>query len=65
MSRCAWCNLEVAAGSSLCAHHDVPEAGWAASNRIMCDFLHRGLLPPRVDDRDRENDLWGCLAEVA
>jgi len=65
MNRCAWCNMEVAAGSNLCAHHDAPETGWAASNRIMCDFLHRGLLPPRVHDRERDEDLRGCLAEVA
>ncbi len=65
MNRCAWCNIEVAAGSNLCAHHDAAEIGWAASNRIMCDFLHRGRVPPRVGDVERDEELRGCLAEVA
>ena len=65
MNRCAWCNVEMATGSGLCAHHDTSESGWAASNRIMCDFLHRGLEPPRVGDGERDEDLWNCLAEVA
>jgi hypothetical protein len=28
--------------------------GWAAGNRIMCDFVHRAIVPKRlaVDDRD-------------
>jgi hypothetical protein len=65
MNRCALCNTEIPAGSSLCPHHDVSEIGWAASNRIMCDFLHRGRVPPRVSARDRDEDLRGCLQEVA
>jgi hypothetical protein len=31
----------------MCAHH-VASYGddWAMSNRIMCDFLHRGVVSP-------------------
>jgi len=31
----------------MCAHH-VASSGddWAMGNRIMCDFLHRGVSPP-------------------
>jgi len=31
----------------MCAHH-VASYGddWAMGNRIMCDFLHRGVSPP-------------------
>ena len=65
MNRCALCNIEVPGRWSLCAHHDAQEIGWAASNRIMCDFLHRGVPPPRVNAGANDNDLRACLQEVA
>jgi hypothetical protein len=61
MSRCALCTTEVPAGQGLCPHHDAQEMGWAASNRIMCDLLHRGLVPPRVRPSEREDEFRGCL----
>ena len=32
-------------------HLDGDEDNWATGNRIMCDFLHRGVLPPAPPDR--------------
>lgn len=65
MTRCALCNFEVPGARTLCAHHDVPEIGWATSNRIICDFLHRGVPPPRVNVVAYDDDLRGCLREAA
>ena len=47
---CALCGLRLAnADGDLCAHHMFGggDAGhWATGNRIMCDFVHRGIVPP-------------------
>lgn len=48
MSLCSVCGIRLGGDASLCAHHDVPAHGWAAENRIMCDLLHRGIVPPRL-----------------
>jgi len=37
------------ATDALCLHHVVSFGqGWATSNRIMCDFLHRGIVVARA-----------------
>jgi hypothetical protein len=55
MIACVLCGVEVQDGSALCAHHlcGVGE-NWAASNRIMCDLVHRGIVPPRLSVDERE-----------
>jgi hypothetical protein len=41
-----------------CAHHAGAVAdGWAANNRIMCDFVHRRIAPLRVRAADRLDDV--------
>ena len=50
MRICALCGLrsEEAIGE-LCAHHIASfgdGSNWATGNRIMCDFIHRGVVPP-------------------
>jgi len=36
----------------MCVHHVDSYAGdWAMGNRIMCDFLHRGIVSPPPDRR--------------
>jgi hypothetical protein len=35
----------------------VPAHGWAAENRIMCDLLHRGIVPPRLPPRARCDEV--------
>ena len=54
MSRCAQCGFELEASFELCPHHHVRDEDWAASNRIMCDFLHRGKEPARLPGSARE-----------
>ena len=48
----------------MCAHH-VPASGnaWAENNRLMCDLLHRGRVPPRLPLAEREEEFFD--AEVA
>ncbi len=44
---CAICGGLIAARTGVCAAHlAVADADWAARNRLMCDLLHRGKLPP-------------------
>jgi len=50
MNLCALCGSPGATAGGLCAYHtSVPEGGgdWANGNRIMCDFIHRGIVPAR------------------
>lgn len=51
MSLCVHCGLPTSGARELCAHHDAGYGeDWADGNRIMCDFLHRGIVPTaRVD----------------
>src|SRR5262245_61845519 len=38
------CGMELAGEANLCAAHDLPVTDrWAAENRLMCNFLHRGI----------------------
>jgi hypothetical protein len=39
----------------LCPHHPLMfEDEWAAVNRIMCDFFHRGQVPARLSLAERD-----------
>jgi hypothetical protein len=59
MSLCAACGLQLTGDGALCPHHHcVYGDDWAAANRIMCDFFHRGKVPPRLNRSDREDDFW-------
>jgi hypothetical protein len=55
MSACVLCGLEVRDDVALCAHHLFGnEEDWAACNRVMCDFVHRGVTPRRLPREQRE-----------
>jgi len=48
MSLCALCGLATS-DTGICSHHFGPYGegtDWATGNRIMCDFVHRGIVPP-------------------
>jgi hypothetical protein len=52
MSLCALCGIDTNTVDSLCGYHTGgTDADWARSNRLMCDFIHRGvvLATPAVD----------------
>jgi hypothetical protein len=66
MSACAQCGLPLGHDVGLCQHHLVASAdGWAAVNRIMCDFLHRRKPLPRLRRSEREDDYWPSRGDVA
>ena len=45
MSRCGLCGGPVAAPARFCVYHlSLPADDWATGNRMMCDFLHRGIV---------------------
>jgi hypothetical protein len=48
MSLCAFCGHPTFGSGPMCPHHSSVAEGddWATSNRIMCDFLHRGIVTP-------------------
>ena len=56
MSLCMVCGLDLAGPAEICGYHlgDSDDAPWAASNRALCDALHRGILLRRLDIGDRE-----------
>jgi hypothetical protein len=47
--------MEVEEDLALCAHHLFGnDDDWAASNRVMCDLVHRGVVPRRLPPGQRE-----------
>ena len=63
---CAMCGQELVS-DALCAYHQAASAdGWAAVNRIMCDFVHRGIVPIRLNAAERADDqVPTCMADAA
>jgi hypothetical protein len=58
MRPCSVCGRRVGGSAGFCAHHaGVAADGWAANNRIMCDFVHRRIAPPRVRAADRLDEV--------
>lgn len=63
MSLCVLCGVQLGGDATLCAHHHaLPMGDWAAENRIMCDFIHRGIVPPRLPAAERADDLLMAAA---
>ena len=51
MSLCALCGQPTLDSGSLCTYHNSGQGDdWAAGNRIICDFLHRGIVSPIPPD---------------
>ncbi len=62
MSLCASCGLEQGDEGQLCRHHVASHSNtWAVSNRIMCDFFHRGRIPPRLKAAERADEFWAAM----
>jgi hypothetical protein len=51
MSVCINCGHPTLGVGDLCPHHESGHGDdWATGNRLMCDFLHRGIVSlPRAD----------------
>lgn len=55
MNLCVVCGGQLGGEVSLCAHHVSGfEEGWATTNRIMCNLLHRGIVVTRLPETDRD-----------
>lgn len=59
VSLCASCGLDISGDVGLCPHHHRVYSGhdWAATNRIMCDFLHRQRVPRRLTEAELDDEL--------
>jgi hypothetical protein len=67
MSLCVVCAQSTLGPDDVCAFHVVGHGDdWATGNRIMCDFLHRGILrrAPR-EQADTLEFLVGAFEEEA
>jgi hypothetical protein len=66
MSRCGLCGRPAAGPGEICVYHlSFPADGWATGNRIMCDFLHRGITRARPREWTDDLDvLVGLLDEA-
>ena len=62
MSLCASCGLALVTGELCPHHHEVSGDDWAASNRIVCDLVHRHKDPARLSCTDREEYPYGGIA---
>ena len=52
MTLCVLCAEPTLGDGEVCVvHFSAHGAEWATGNRIMCDFLHRGIVPPAPPDR--------------
>lgn len=55
MSICLVCGATVPPGTAVCPGHEAMfDHAWSESNRIICDFLHRGKEPPRLPAAERD-----------
>jgi len=54
MSLCAYCGRHTL--SDVCEYHSTgSRSDWATVNRVMCDFVHRGVVSPMP--RELADDL--------
>lgn len=59
MSLCASCGLQLVGPEGMCSHHHQANGeDWAATNRKICDWLHRGVLLQRLSLADRDETPW-------
>jgi len=55
---CASCGNDTLDDTDLCRSHPIMgDMLWAATNKLMCDFFHRHLIPPRVPIEIEDPDL--------
>ena len=54
MSICAMCVQASGDAGNLCPFHVNTDQGWAVANRIMCDLVHRAIVPRRLPAHERD-----------
>jgi hypothetical protein len=61
---CALCGSYLSTGE-LCGHHaNVYNDDWSSSNKVWCDYFHRGIEIPRLSYIDRADDFWTNTADL-
>jgi hypothetical protein len=67
MSLCVLCAQPTLGPAECCAYHIAGQTDdWAAGNRVMCDFLHRGIVGATPHDAaDPSMELLDDSLEVA
>ena len=66
MSRCGLCGEMAAGAGEICVYHmSFPADDWATGNRMMCDFLHRGIVPAGSRGRADDLDVFADLLDEA
>ena len=55
MSFCVVCGESSPDRDGICSYHLVGDDHWAVANRIMCDFVHRAIVPRRLRASERDN----------
>jgi hypothetical protein len=67
MSLCVQCAQPTPGPGEFCAYHIAGQTeDWATGNRLMCDFLHRGIATARPHDvTDPSIELLVDTFEVA
>ena len=58
MPLCVQCGFSTLGTAAICSHH-VSDLGadWATANRLMCNFLHRGVVAPTSCERAEDLEL--------
>ena len=54
MNLCIVCGQSNPDRQNFCSFHITPEENWSAANRIMCDFVHRAIVPRRLPACERD-----------
>jgi hypothetical protein len=58
MPLCVQCGFSTLGTAEICSHHESGHGDdWATANRLMCDFLHRGVVAPTPCKRDEDLEL--------
>ena len=58
MHFCVQCAQSTLGTAEICSYHESGHGdNWATANRLMCDFLHRGVVPPTPCKRDEDLEL--------
>ena len=45
------------AGPAICLYHAMGDAEWATVNRLACNLVHRGVVPPGPRDEEPEPSI--------
>ena len=54
-NRCIRCGSYLSEGREICPHHLAGQGlEWHLVNKIMCDYFHRGVTPPRVKENQKD-----------